>query len=56
MHGQFEAMRRARDAAKDAAWCLRRADGSWRDSVYFSVLRDEWPDVRSRLEGRLRRG
>ncbi|PHS22635.1 MAG: GNAT family N-acetyltransferase, partial [Robiginitomaculum sp.] len=25
-------------------------DGSWRDSVYFSVLRDEWPKVRAGLE------
>jgi RimJ/RimL family protein N-acetyltransferase len=32
---------------------LRRADGSWRDSVVYSVLRDEWPGVRSRLEERL---
>jgi RimJ/RimL family protein N-acetyltransferase len=35
---------------------VRRTDGSWRDSVYFSVLREEWPAVRSRLEARLRRG
>lgn len=32
---------------------VRRTDGSWRDSVYFSVLRDEWPSVRARLSGRL---
>ena len=30
-----------------------RADGSWRDSVVFSILRDEWPAVRDRLEQRL---
>ena len=29
-------------------------DGSWRDSVYFSVLRDEWPTVKAGLETRLK--
>jgi RimJ/RimL family protein N-acetyltransferase len=32
---------------------LRREDGTWRDSVVFSVLIDEWSDVRAGLEGRL---
>ena len=32
----------------------RRADGTFRDTVVFSVLRDEWPAVRARLEARLR--
>ena len=27
----------------------RRADGTFRDSVVFSVLRDEWPSVRDGL-------
>ncbi|MER7133314.1 GNAT family N-acetyltransferase [Streptosporangium saharense] len=27
----------------------RRADGSWRDTVYFSILDDEWPAHRLRL-------
>jgi len=31
-----------------------RADGSLRDSVYFSVVRDDWPTVRERLAARLR--
>ena len=31
----------------------RRADGSFRDTVVFSILRDEWPTVRARLEARL---
>lgn len=31
----------------------RRADGSFRDTVVFSVLRDEWPAVRAGLEQRL---
>ncbi|MEO7979329.1 MAG: GNAT family protein [Sporichthyaceae bacterium] len=32
---------------------LRRADGSWRDSVIFSVLADEWPAVKAGLQRRL---
>jgi N-acetyltransferase len=30
-----------------------RRDGSLRDSVYFSIVRDEWPSVRDRLTRRL---
>jgi N-acetyltransferase len=32
------------------------ADGTARDSVYFSVIDDEWPAVKRRLEERLARG
>lgn len=32
---------------------MRRPDGSWRDNAWFSVIRDEWPDLKSRLEQRL---
>ena len=32
---------------------LRMPDGFIRDSVYFSILADEWPRVRDRLEERL---
>jgi RimJ/RimL family protein N-acetyltransferase len=32
----------------------RRADGTFRDTVVFSVLREEWPDVRAGLLARLR--
>ena len=32
---------------------LRRADGTFRDTVVFSVLRDEWPAVRAGLQERL---
>ncbi len=32
-----------------------RRDGTTRDTVMFSVLREEWPDVRRHLEGRLAR-
>ena len=35
---------------------LRRRDGSWRDTVYFSLLADEWPAARARLVDRLARG
>jgi len=33
----------------------RLPDGSWRDTVYFSVLDSEWPRVRAALESRLAR-
>jgi RimJ/RimL family protein N-acetyltransferase len=32
---------------------MRRPDGSWRDTAWFSILREEWPGVRTRLEARL---
>ena len=28
-------------------------DGSWRDTAWYSVLADEWPDVKTQLETRL---
>ena len=28
-------------------------DGEWRDSAYYSVLEEEWPEVRANLERRL---
>jgi uncharacterized protein len=31
----------------------RRGDGSWRDSVIFAIIRDDWPAVRDRLADRL---
>jgi len=31
----------------------RREDGTFRDTVVFSVLADEWPTVRAGLEARL---
>lgn len=34
----------------------RRPDGSWRDSVYFSLLADEWPAAKARLTARLAAG
>ncbi len=32
------------------------SDGTQRHSVWFSIIREEWPEVRARLEGRLGRG
>ncbi|MFG2949459.1 GNAT family N-acetyltransferase [Streptomyces adustus] len=32
----------------------RRPDGTWRDSVYFSILADEWPAAKENLTTRLR--
>ena len=32
---------------------MRRPDGSWRDSAYFSILREEWPNVKQSLLGKL---
>ena len=32
---------------------LQRRDGTWRDSVYFSVIDDEWMRVKAHLEGLL---
>ena len=44
--GKFEGIRRAH---------LLAADGSIRDSAYFSITADEWPDARTGLEKRLNR-
>lgn len=35
---------------------IRLPDGFLRDTVYYSILADEWPAVRARLEERLARG
>jgi RimJ/RimL family protein N-acetyltransferase len=34
---------------------MRRADGTFRDTVVFSILREEWPDVAAGLRARLAR-
>jgi len=31
----------------------QRPDGTWRDTVYYSILDDEWPPLRERLAQRL---
>jgi len=33
----------------------RNPDGTWRDTVYYSILDDEWPAVKQRLEAWLAR-
>lgn len=43
---RWEGIRRAHGPA---------SDGAIRDSAYYSILRSEWPDVRDRVELRLRR-
>jgi RimJ/RimL family protein N-acetyltransferase len=42
--GQFEGIRRAHTSA---------TDGTVRDSAYYSIIRDEWPTVRTALAARL---
>jgi RimJ/RimL family protein N-acetyltransferase len=32
---------------------MKRLDGTWRDSAYFSIVREDWAEVRARLESRL---
>lgn len=32
---------------------MRRPDETMRDNAYFSIIREEWPDVRARIEARL---
>ncbi len=32
---------------------MRRPNGTMRDNAYFSIIREEWDDVRSRIEARL---
>jgi RimJ/RimL family protein N-acetyltransferase len=44
MGAQFEGIHRKH---------MRRADGSLRDTAWFSVIRDEWPSVKAGLEARL---
>jgi RimJ/RimL family protein N-acetyltransferase/nitroimidazol reductase NimA-like FMN-containing flavoprotein (pyridoxamine 5'-phosphate oxidase superfamily) len=34
----------------------RRADGTWRDSVFYALTDDEWPAAERRMVGRLARG
>src|SRR5262249_34679574 len=32
---------------------MRRLDGSWRDNAYFSVIREDWPVLKEKIEARL---
>lgn len=38
-------------AAREGIWRkhMKCADGSWRDSVFYSIIDDEWPEIKSRL-------
>lgn len=42
-------------ATREGIWRhhRRRPDGTWRDSVWYSILSAEWPDVKERLAGAL---
>jgi hypothetical protein len=33
---------------------MKRADGSWRDTVVFAVTVEDWPQVRAGLENRVK--
>ena len=35
---------------------MRRADGTWRDTAWYSILKAEWPAVKTKLEQRLSPG
>lgn len=35
---------------------MRRADGSWRDTAWYSILKAEWPEAKARLDARLSPG
>jgi hypothetical protein len=41
--------------ARGAAPAQGLLDGSVRDSVYYGIVDDEWPQVKARLEGLLAR-
>lgn len=43
MGAQFEGIHRRH---------MRRPDGSWRDTAWYSVIREDWPTVRAGLEAR----
>ena len=34
----------------------RNEDGTWRDTIFYSVIETEWPAVKQRLEGMLAEG
>lgn len=34
---------------------MRRLDGSMRDNAYFSVIREDWPELKAKIEARLAR-
>lgn len=42
-------------AKREGVWRkhMKRPDGTWRDSIFYSILDDEWPDVKRELKGKL---
>src|SRR5262249_60700993 len=32
---------------------MRRPNGTMRDNAYFSVIREDWPELRARIEARI---
>lgn len=32
---------------------MRRPDGTWRDNAWFSVIREDWPELKARIEALL---
>ena len=42
-------------AKREGVWRkhMKRPDGTWRDSIFYSILDDEWPVVKRALEERL---
>lgn len=42
-------------ATREGMWRhhRRRPDGTWRDSVWFSIISAEWPAIKERLEAKL---
>ena len=33
---------------------MQRPDGSWRDTAYFSILENQWPEIKERLIGKIK--
>lgn len=32
---------------------MRRPDGTWRDNAWFSVIAEDWTELKARIEARL---
>jgi RimJ/RimL family protein N-acetyltransferase len=58
-HAQNERSRRALEALPAQFEGIfrkhKRFHGGWRDSAYYSIIDDDWPEVRANLERRLAR-